>query len=113
MIIFLDLTDERRHGLFSEAPDSVSHVVDAFVVDCETKIYLYLPSNASSETSQEGHPPHMKLDCKNFNANIGSDVVKLGGLSEEYAVLLDNIISTSVKNTLSRYVMNKFFFFYK
>ena len=101
----LDLTDERRHGLFSQASDSVSHVANAFVVDRETKIYLYLPSNASSETSQEGHPPHVKLDCKNFKANIGSDVVKLGGLSEEYAVLLDIIISTSVKNTLSRYVM--------
>ena len=39
----LDLTDERRHGLFNVGPDSVSHVADAFVVDHETKIYLYLP----------------------------------------------------------------------
>lgn len=101
----LDLTNERSHGLFSQVPDSVSHVADAFVIEHETKIYLGLPSNASSETPQEGQPPDVKLEFKNFEANIGSNVVKLGGLSEEYAVLKDIIISTSVKNTLSRYVM--------
>ena len=99
-----DLTDERSHGLFSRAPDSVSHVDDACVVDRETKVYLYLPSNSSSETPQKGCPPHVELEFKNFKANVGS-AVKLGGLSEEYAVLKDIIISTSVKNTLSRYVM--------
>lgn len=95
-----DLTDERSHGLFSRAPDSVSHVDDACVVDRETKVYLYLPSNSSSETPQKGRPPHVELEFKNFKANVGS-AVKLGGLSEEYAVLKDIIISTSVKNTLS------------
>ncbi|CBI32813.3 unnamed protein product, partial [Vitis vinifera] len=86
-------------GAIKLSPD-MSHVDDACVVDRETKVYLYLPSNSSSETPQKGRPPHVELEFKNFKANVGS-AVKLGGLSEEYAVLKDIIISTSVKNTLS------------
>ncbi|KAL6337620.1 hypothetical protein AAG906_037213 [Vitis piasezkii] len=51
-----------------------------------------------SHDSQKGRPPHVELEFKNFKAG---SAVKLGGLSEEYAVLKDIIISTSVKNTLS------------
>lgn len=95
-----DLT--RSHDLFTEAPESVTHADDAYIVDRETKVCLCRPSNSSSGTPQKGPPP--SRDFKGFKVNIGSGVGKLGGLSEEYAVLMD-IISTSVKNTLSRYVI--------
>lgn len=72
-----------------------------FVINHETKVYLYPPLNAVSKSLREGGLPNAQIEFQNVKAALEQDISKLGGLSKEYAILKDIIISSSVKSTLS------------
>jgi hypothetical protein len=99
-----NFTNEKSHHLLFEDPELVDHVNHAFVVNHDAEVCLYFPSNMVSETSQKGEFSGVKLEYKDVKANVVDNTLKLGGLSKEYAILKD-IISSSVKDTLSRYAI--------
>ena len=92
-----DLIKEKCH-LPPDTPELADH---AFVINRDTKVCLYSPSTAVSETSISG----VELEYKDVKARVVESSLKLGGLSKEYAILKDIIISSSVKDTLLRYVI--------
>ncbi|KAJ0100261.1 hypothetical protein Patl1_21127 [Pistacia atlantica] len=96
-----DLTSDGSQSLFPQASESDVCENDAFVVNRETKIYLYSALNSVSESSQKGALPHLKIEPQDLRASEEFNTSKLGGLSKECAILKDIIISSSVKDTLS------------
>ncbi|GMP86018.1 hypothetical protein CsSME_00038972 [Camellia sinensis var. sinensis] len=95
-----DLTDKFNQDLFSHPADMMDHVDVAFLVSHKTKVHLFSPINSALETSQKRGLPRLELEHESIEADGGDHFIKLGGLSNEYAVLRD-IISSSVKDTLS------------
>lgn len=100
-----NFTNEKSHHLLFKDPELVDHVNHAFVVNHDAEVCLYFPSNMVSETSQKGGFSGVELEYKDVKANVVDNALKLGGLSKEYAILKDIIISSSVKDTLSRYAI--------
>lgn len=98
-----NFTNEKSHHLLFEDPELVDHVNHAFVVNPDAELCLYFPSNMVSETSQKGGFSGVELEYKDVKANVVDNTLKLGGLSKEYAMLKDIIISSSVKDTLSSF----------
>lgn len=90
---------------YPEDSDIAESVNQAIVVNCETKVFLSLPSNAVSEETNRRDFSSVKLRHKVADTSIHDNISKLGGLSKEYTVLKD-IISSSVKDALSRYVLS-------
>ncbi|KAJ4822841.1 hypothetical protein Tsubulata_026095 [Turnera subulata] len=82
----------KEESLHPEAPEFNDHVKDAFLINHETNVYLSLP--------QRGGFPSLRITHGHKITLEGHDQPKLGGLSKEYAVLKDIIVS-SMKNTLS------------
>ncbi|XP_016507038.2 calmodulin-interacting protein 111 isoform X1 [Nicotiana tabacum] len=72
----------------------------AFSVDHKTKVVLHLPQNTDMGTPIRRLSPS-ELQHRNINSKDGVDYPKLGGLSEEFAVLMDIIISSAVKGTMA------------
>ncbi|CAN4118377.1 unnamed protein product [Withania somnifera] len=72
----------------------------AFSVDHKTKVVLHLPQDTETETSIRRLSPS-ELERRNIKSNDVVDYPKLGGLSEEFAVLMDIIISSAVKGTVA------------
>ncbi|CAN4109022.1 unnamed protein product [Withania somnifera] len=72
----------------------------ALSVDRKTKVVLYLPQDTEKGTPIRRLSPS-ELEHRNINSNDGADYPKLGGLSEEFAVLMDIIISSAVKGTIA------------
>ncbi|XVF13657.1 hypothetical protein REPUB_Repub08aG0226800 [Reevesia pubescens] len=97
-----DLTNGRHYALAPQTLESMEHVNNAFVVDHETKVYLCLSSDLSSEILAERPMPSLQLDLDDVKTSLEHDISELGGLSKEYAVLKE-IISSSVKNALSSF----------
>lgn len=97
--IYQDVTSERSHP---QASGSVDHESDAFVINHETKVYFYSPFNTASKCLQKGGLPNAEIQSKDVKASAEHKKLKLGGLSKEYAILKDIIVSSSVKSTLSR-----------
>lgn len=88
-----------------EDSDTKENVNLVFTVNLETKVFLSPPSNAAVEESIQRDLSCMKLNHKVANASIRDSISKLGGLSKEYTLLKD-IISSSVKDVLSRYILS-------
>lgn len=82
---------ERSNGL-SLLSSNVSELGNVFLVDHGTKVHLLSEKTNFDIYSEDS------ID------KILNDIPKLGGLSKEYLVLKD-IISSSKKNTLSRYIL--------
>ncbi|KAJ8570312.1 hypothetical protein K7X08_037284 [Anisodus acutangulus] len=72
----------------------------AFSVDHKTKVVLHLPQDTEMGTPIRRLSPS-ELEHRNIDSKDGVDYPKLGGLSEEYAVLMDIIISSAVKGTMA------------
>ena len=89
--------------------DLAENVYQAIIINRETKVFLSLQSNAASEESIQRDLSSVKLKHKVANPSIHDNISKLGGLSKEYTVLKD-IISSSVKDALSRYVLSVSYF---
>ncbi|XP_010427504.1 PREDICTED: calmodulin-interacting protein 111-like [Camelina sativa] len=78
-------------------PSDTSNRNHAFMINQETKVYLHHTLDLASGTSAQG----LQFDEDNEGENSGCEVAKLGGLSKEYAILRDIIVSSSTKNSLS------------
>ncbi|KAE9599743.1 putative ATPase, AAA-type, core, P-loop containing nucleoside triphosphate hydrolase [Lupinus albus] len=88
--------------LYPEDSDTAENVNQAIVVNCETKVFLSLPSNAVSEETNQSEFSSVKIKDKVASPSIHDNISKLGGLSKEYTVLKD-IISSSVEDALSSF----------
>ncbi|KAK2984061.1 hypothetical protein RJ640_012012 [Escallonia rubra] len=97
-----NVVNDRNPGLLPECSEVVDHVEDVFLVDRETKVQLCLPKNSALETPMRRSSPCVEFEFKDIRSNVPADSPKLGGLSKEYEVLKDIIISSSVKGTLAR-----------
>ncbi|KAI3665254.1 hypothetical protein L6452_43878 [Arctium lappa] len=84
----------RNNDSFLRTPDISNYRSDAFLVDHGTNVQLSLGLSSEPETSEKTY-----FDVYSKDSNVS--IPKLGGLSKEYSVLKDIIISSSVKNTLS------------
>ncbi|CAL0322909.1 unnamed protein product [Lupinus luteus] len=91
-----------RNTLYPEDSDMSENENQAIVVNCETKVFLSLPSNAVSEETNQSAFSSVKLTDKVASPSIHDNISKLGGLSKEYTILKD-IISSSVENALSSF----------
>ena len=94
------LTNGNRNYPLAEASESLEDLIDAFVVQRETKVCLGLPLKPASKTPEGQSSSNLDFGCK---ADSEDNHSKLGGLSKEYGILKDIIVSSSA-NTLSRYV---------
>lgn len=73
-----------------------------FSVDHKTKVVLHLPQDTEVGTPIRSLSPS-DPEHRNISNKDGVGYQKLGGLSEEFAVLMDIIISSAVKGTMARY----------
>lgn len=100
-----DFTNVSGNNLLNEASESLQHSTNAFIVVNETKVSLCFPSELASKTPQREGLSTVDFEHKDVKADSGDNNFKLGGLSKEYAILKDIIVSSSM-NTLSRYVIS-------
>ncbi|XP_048137655.1 calmodulin-interacting protein 111 isoform X2 [Rhodamnia argentea] len=97
------IIDQNTEGSSPNISQSPDYAIHAFTVTGRTNIRLSSPMNTTSVTpavtgSLVGNLEH--IDCK---ANIRGDDIKLGGLYKEYTALKDIIISSTLKDTMSRF----------
>ncbi|KAL5732649.1 hypothetical protein ACOSP7_032004 [Xanthoceras sorbifolium] len=98
-----DLSNERSNSMHPLASELVNNWSDAFVINHETKVYLYSSSNSASESFQKRSFPCVQIESENVKAHTEHNISKLGGLSKEYTILKDIIVSSSAKDGLSRF----------
>ncbi|KAK6942139.1 ATPase, AAA-type, core [Dillenia turbinata] len=84
-----------------QPPTSAKEHKNAFVIGHETKVIFSSTLNSVPESPSGRELKSGKVECKGLKARKEYGILKLGGLSKEYAILMD-IIFSSVKNTLSR-----------
>ncbi|KAK3175403.1 hypothetical protein Dsin_033225 [Dipteronia sinensis] len=96
------LTNERSKSMHPLSSELVNHGSDAFVINRETKVYLSSSSNSASDSFQKRSFPCVQIDSENVKAHTKHNISKLGGLSKKYAILKDIIVSSSMKDSLSR-----------
>ncbi|XP_024029626.1 calmodulin-interacting protein 111 [Morus notabilis] len=93
-------TSESSNNLLHKASESLQNSIDAFIVVNETKVCLSLPSKVASKTPERQVLSTVDFEFMDVKADSRDNNIKLGGLSKEYAILKDIIVSSSV-NTLS------------
>lgn len=91
-----------NHDSPSGAPDTGQEMVYVFSPDWGTKIHLMLPGNAMHETSMRSSSAHPELARESTKIGMGVNLPVLGGLSKEYAVLKDIILSSAAQVTVTR-----------
>ncbi|KAL8489267.1 hypothetical protein ACS0TY_025245 [Phlomoides rotata] len=90
-----EILDSKNNGFPAPDPDIGKNMVSAFSIDWGTKVHLVLPENQVVETSVSSTLAHQEM--KNGSINF----LKLGGLSKEFAVLKDIIVSSAVQVTVA------------
>ncbi|TXG49137.1 hypothetical protein EZV62_025012 [Acer yangbiense] len=98
-----DLTNGRSNSMHPPASELVNHESDAFVINYETKVCLYSLSNSTLDSFQKRSLPSVQIESEDVKAQTEHNISKLGGLSKEYAILKDIIVSSSVKDNLSSF----------
>ncbi|XP_021807884.1 calmodulin-interacting protein 111 isoform X2 [Prunus avium] len=83
-----------NHDLLNEASELVGSENDAFLVKRETKVCFHMSSNPASETLQRSNLS--SVECNDSIADTGDNISRLAGLSKEYEILRDIIISSSM-----------------
>ncbi|OVA04284.1 AAA+ ATPase domain [Macleaya cordata] len=81
-------------------PD-VDHGKLAFVLDAETEVHLHTSLPLKTQIPYEGDMPAVEFNSKIIKDKEAGHVSRLGGLSKEFAILKEIIVSSSVKDTLS------------
>lgn len=84
--------------------DVMDHVDDAFLVDHNTKVYLFPPLGSIVNSAENGGLLRQDRDYKEVRSHANAEMPKLGGISKQYAELKDIIISSSLSSKFSRYV---------
>ncbi|CAH8360494.1 unnamed protein product [Eruca vesicaria subsp. sativa] len=73
----------------------------AFVIARETKVYLHHTMSLVSENGERTSVQGLQFDDNDGEENMEYEISKLGGLSKEYAILRDIVVSSSTKSSLS------------
>ncbi|KAG8372164.1 hypothetical protein BUALT_Bualt12G0038000 [Buddleja alternifolia] len=92
------LSDEMGNG---DNYDLGKDMAFAFSIDWGTRIHLRLPGNPTVETSVRSALAQPNLGSGYSQDSTGVNFSKLGGLSKEFAVLKDIIVSSAVKATVA------------
>lgn len=101
-----DSTDEMYCSSYPPSVEAMHHQINALVVGRETEVCLYLSWNSATEIPKDNRSSMMMQLCHdNVKSHREHDIMKMGGLSREYEVLKEIIISSSIKNALSRYAV--------
>ncbi|GKV28904.1 hypothetical protein SLEP1_g37892 [Rubroshorea leprosula] len=99
-----DSTDEMYCSSYPPSVESMHHQINALVVGRETEVCLHLSWNSATETPEDNRSSTMmQLRHDNVKQHIEHDIMKMGGLSREYEVLKEIIISSFIKNALSSF----------
>uniref|UniRef100_A0A1J3G7U4 AAA+ ATPase domain-containing protein n=1 Tax=Noccaea caerulescens TaxID=107243 RepID=A0A1J3G7U4_NOCCA len=85
----------------NKKPSGTSNRSRAFMINRETKVYLHHTLDLASETRERTSVQGLQFDDDDEEEKVGCEISKLGGLSKEYAILRDIIVSSSTKNSLS------------
>lgn len=102
----LNVIDGSHCDICIEDLDLVDHVDDAFLVDHNTKVYLFPPIGSVVNSAKNRGLLRQELDYKEVRSHAAAEIPKLGGISKQYAELKDIIISSSLNNKFSRYVIS-------
>lgn len=86
----------------NKKPYDTSNRSRAFVINRETKVYLHHTLDLASDNRERASVQGLQFDDDDEEEKVGCEISKLGGLSKEYAILRDIIVSSSTKNSLSR-----------
>lgn len=95
--LFVDGTYDLTNGS-KDGSEVLDHPSEGFLVKRETKVSISLPSKLASRNPKR----QVDIECSDAEANTGRTISNLGGLSKEYLLLKEIIISSST-NILSRY----------
>ncbi|XP_073149023.1 calmodulin-interacting protein 111 isoform X2 [Henckelia pumila] len=90
-----------NNGSATGAPYLSKDMVCAFSIDQGTKIHLLLPRNLMVEPSGTSSLAHPALRHGCNTESMGISISKLGGLSKEFTVLKDIIVSSAVKGSVA------------
>ncbi|PIN24992.1 Nuclear AAA ATPase (VCP subfamily) [Handroanthus impetiginosus] len=93
--------NSKNYDLSSRDPNTGKDIVHAFVLNLGTKIHFLLPGNPMVETSQNNSLAHPKLGAGHIKDSVRVNFPKLGGLSKDFAVLKDIIVSSAAQVTLA------------
>ncbi|CAN8279633.1 unnamed protein product [Cochlearia groenlandica] len=85
----------------NKMPSDTSNRNHAFVINRDTKVYLHHTLDLASDTREKPSVQGLQFDEDDGGENVGCEISKLGGLSKEYAILRDIILSSSIKSSLS------------
>ncbi|KAF3493630.1 hypothetical protein DY000_02056403, partial [Brassica cretica] len=78
----------------NKKPSDTSNRNHAFVINRDTKVYLHHTLGLASVQD-------LQFDDDDGEENVGCEISKLGGLSKEYAMLREIVVSSSTKSSLS------------
>lgn len=99
-----DLVNGSNNGNLHEASEVLDHENEAFFVKRETKVCLGTPAKLAYGSPQRQGLSRMDCESGDAKANARATISNLGGLSKEYALLKDIIVSSS-SDPLSRYAI--------
>ncbi|XP_027173359.1 calmodulin-interacting protein 111 isoform X1 [Coffea eugenioides] len=95
------LTENSCCNLTSQMVDQVDHIVDAYFVDRGTKVSIHLPRHSAPETPLKRSSMWLEPVRQSFIAKEGDDLPNLGGLTVEFGVLKEIIVTSAVRCNLS------------
>lgn len=102
----LNVINDNHCDICLEDLNLVDHVDDAFLVDHNTKVYLFPPLGSIVNSAKNRGLLRQKLDYKEVRSHENAEMPKLGGISKQYAELKDIIISSSLSSKFSRCVLS-------
>lgn len=97
-----EIWNSKNNDFPARDPNKGKDMVSAFSIDWGTKIHFLLPGNPVVETSVSSSFAHPEPGHGSIKNSAGANLSKLGGLSKEFAVLKDIIVSSAVQVTVAR-----------
>ncbi|KAK6124822.1 hypothetical protein DH2020_041438 [Rehmannia glutinosa] len=99
-----EIQNSNSHDVPARDPDiGRKDVVSAFFLNWGTRIRLLSPGNPMVETSVKNSLAHPDLGQGSIKDIVGVNFSKLGGLSKEFAVLKDIMVSSAVQATVASF----------
>ncbi|KAL7138315.1 hypothetical protein ABFS83_10G154600 [Erythranthe nasuta] len=103
LLTISEISNGNNHDFPARSTDTGQETVSAFSLDWGTKIHFLLPGNPMSETSVSSASAQPELAHGSTKISTGINFPMLGGLSKEYALLKDIIISSASQVTVARF----------
>ncbi|GER51923.1 Cam interacting protein 111 [Striga asiatica] len=96
-----EFSSSENHDSPAVDQDIGKDVVAAFLLEWGTKVRFLLPGNSMVEASVKSSTVNPDLGQASYKYGSGVVYSKLGGLSKEFAVLRDIIVSSAVQSTVA------------